>query len=153
MRTVLKIVHLTAMAVFIGSIPAHIVLAGVADPVAAASFAALQEGKMATIRALTLPGLAVTVVSGLALAWQGRAFHRRWVRAKVALSALIAINGALVLTPTGQAIAAAAREGVSSGTVPAVLAALETREAAFGAVNLLLILAVIVVAVRKAGEA
>lgn len=140
MRSALKIAHFIALAVFVGSIPAHIILAGAVDPALdPVAFAALQQGKLATIQALTLPGLAATGLTGVALAVVSQGYRLNWVRTKVVLTVAIALNGALILTPTGQEIAALAAEAVARGMVSPTLAGLEARESLFGAVNLLLI--------------
>lgn len=152
MHRTLKVAHLIALAVFVGSIPGHIVLGALGDPVAdPAGFALLMHAKHVSVVALTIPALAFTVLTGAALAWRRRispASHR-WLAAKLALVALIGANGALVLRPLSAEIARVAAEAAAGGAVPAAVATLAARESAFGAANLAMVLAVLVLSVAK----
>lgn len=152
MDKTLKIAHFFALAVFLGSIPGHIVLGRLADPAAdPEGFALLMHAKYVSALALTLPGLALMLLTGVALMLRrGIAPHRlRWMAAKLVLVALVALNGALVLTPLARELAASAQDAVAIGGLPAGFAELARRESAFGAANLAMILAVIGLAVVK----
>ncbi len=151
MTKLLKTVHLVGLAVFLGSIPGHIVLARLAMAQAdVAAAVALLEAKHTATLALTLPGLALSVATGLAMLAANRGLLRTaWLRAKLALVALVALNGALVLTPIGAAMVERARETRSADALRTALAPLAARESAFGAVNLAMVLAAVALAVAR----
>ena len=152
MNKILKITHFLGLAVFLGSIPGHIVLGRLVDPAAdLKGFTLLMHAKYMTILALTLPGVALMLLTGIAMMLRrGTTPNKfRWMAVKLALVALIALNGAFVLTPLARDIAAAAQAAVTTGSLPAGFADLARKEGAFGAANLAMILAVIGLAVVK----
>jgi uncharacterized membrane protein len=152
MHRILKVAHIIGLAVFLGSIPGHIVLGALGDPAAdPAGFALLMHAKHVNVVALTIPALVFTALTGAALAWRRRlspASHR-WLGAKIALVALIGANGALVLRPLSAEIARVAAEATAGGAVPAAIASLAARESAFGAANLAMVIAVIALSVAR----
>ena len=127
MERILKVAHLVALALFLGSIPGHIVLGRLADPAADAE--------------------------GFALLMHATPDKVRWMAAKLALVALITVNGAFILTPLARDISGSAKAAVAAGTLPAGFADLTRRESAFGAANLAMVLAVIALAVARPGRA
>ncbi len=152
MQKLLKIVHIVGLSVFLGSIPAHIALGRLADPAGDLDgFALLMHAKHMNVLALTLPGLALLLVTGAVLALRRGMTpnKRRWMGAKLALVALIALNGAFVLTPLAHDISASAQQAAATRTVPANFAELARKETVFGAANLALVLAVVGLSVVK----
>lgn len=154
MTKLVKTVHLIAMAVFVGSIPGHIVLGALGDPAEdLAAFAAYHAAKHALTLALTVSGLALVIVSGLVLAGLQRGLlKRRWLQVKIVLVALITLNAAVFLVPLSGAMAALARDAVTQGTLAPAFAGLAAREAVSGAANLVMIVAVIALAVFRPGR-
>lgn len=151
MDKTLKVAHLVGLALFLGSIPGHILLGRLADPADLHGFALLMQAKYTSVLALTLPALLLTLVTGTALMLRrGMTPTRvRWMAVKLVLVAFIVLNGALVLRPSGAQIALSAQAAQQTGVLPAELAALERREGAFGAANLAMIVAVIGLAVFR----
>jgi hypothetical protein len=152
-RKLVKALHLVGLALFLGSIPAHILLGRLATAEGdLAHTALLLHAKHVSVLALTLPGLALIVVTGLGLVVSARSLMQaRWLWAKLALAILVMLNGALILTPTGAAIAALATEAAATGIVPPTLAALQARESLFGAINLTMTFGIIALAVLRPG--
>lgn len=152
-RKLVKALHLVGLALFLGSIPAHILLGRMAAAEGdLAHMALLLHAKHVSVLALTLPGLALIVATGLGLVATERGLvQARWLWAKLALAALVMLNGALILTPTGAEIAALAAEAAATGVVPPTLAALQARESLFGAINLTMIFGIIGLAVLRPG--
>jgi hypothetical protein len=160
MRKALKFLHLLGFAVFLGSIPGHIVLGRLAGSASSLDgFAILQQAKHTSILALTLPGLTLIAASGLGLLLTRRELLRdRWMRLKLGLALLVVLNGVLVLSPIGAEIARLASEAAASGVIPPALSPLEARESSLGAANVLISLAIVALAVarprlRASGEA
>lgn len=151
MRTVLRLAHLGAVAVFLGSIPAHLVLGAVADPAAGwARFATLHEAKHLLTAGLTLAALAATALSGgLLLLARPELRRRRWLRAKLLLVMLVALNGGLVLTPAAAEMAGLAAAAAERGVLAPRFAELEARERLAGPINLVALGLILVLAVTR----
>jgi hypothetical protein len=148
----LKIAHLFGLAVFLGSLPVHILLGHLVDPAAdLQGLALLMHVKSMNVLVLTLPGLVLTLLAGIAVMLRrGMTPNKlRWMAAKLALVALITLNGAFVLTPLARDIAVAAQGALTTGGLPAGFADLSRKEGTFGAANLAMIIAVIGLAVLK----
>lgn len=151
MRKALLFLHLLGFAVFLGSIPGHIVLgqlAGSADSLS--GLAILQQAKHASILALTLPGLMLTTASGLGLlSTKLELLRTGWMRLKLGLALLVVLNGVAMLSPLGAEIAALAADAAASGAAPPALSGLEARESLLGAANVLMVLAIVALAVGR----
>ena len=154
MIATLKLLHLLGLALFLGSIPGHVLLGRLAAGATSPGEAALLLGtKHISTLVLTLPGLALAVASGaLLLAARRELLGRRWMQVKLGLVALVAANGLAMLTPTGAALARLA-EGAAGGVLPPEAAALAAREGLFGAANLVMVLAILALAVARPGRA
>ena len=149
MHRALKPLHLVGLAVFLGSIPGHILLGRLADGAGEpGQVTLLLQAKHLATAALTLPGLAVVVISGAVMLARIQPLLRNgWMRARLGLVALIVVNSAFLLLPPGAGIAWLADAATRGDTVPGQLAALDRRETILGAVNLLMILAVVALSV------
>lgn len=150
MRKTTRMIHLLALCLFVGSIPAHIFVGRLAGPAQGTeAFAVYLTAKQSLTTGLTFTGLVLTLITGALLAASSKGvFRQRWLRLKLILTPLIVINGALILSPLGErmkdmAVAAAA------GPLPAEFHAAVTREAVAGAINLLLILAIVALSVFR----
>lgn len=141
MRPVLLGIHLLALAAVVGSVFLHILIGLLAEP-AAGSFPALMALKDTTTRAFILPGMVLLGASGMVLARRLPRPWPLWLKAKLALVPVIALNGLFVLLPLGAEIAAAAAQGLPTE-------ALRVREDIAGTINLVLILAVIALSVAR----
>ena len=121
----LKVFHFVALCVFIGSIPTHIILGVIAQSsTGAESFAAIHHAKYVLTFGLTGAGIALALMSGVLLVLTRKAMLRkRWMRTKLA--------------------------AVASGALSPDFHAVESQEGVAGAVNLILILIVIFLAVVK----
>lgn len=152
MTSVLKALHILGIALFLGSILGHAVI-GAAEGIhdsPATLWLARQSIDVATWR-LTLPGLVLLAVTGATLFLRRRASlsRLRWMKVHLVLAALIALNAILVLVPTGQAILTLAADLVEGTGNVAALPALQGRETIFGAINILLAVTALFVAVLR----
>ncbi|WP_146214632.1 hypothetical protein [Azospirillum thermophilum] len=139
MRSCLRCLHFLGLAAFLGSILGHVLTGALVEP-GSAAFAWAQETKHATTRWLTVPGLLLTLLTGIALAVRTPQLLRsRWLRIKMGLALLVTLNATLILLPLGARLAAGTEEAEP----------LLTGEAVFGACNLLMIALVIVLAVAR----
>lgn len=154
MDKTLKLAHLVGLALFLGSVAGHILLYVLAVRAAdLQSFAVLMQAKYMSVRVLTLPALVFTLVTGVPLMVRQQLTPNKakWMAAKLALVALITLNGIFVLLPVARDLAASAQTAAMTGSIPASFAELERRETLFGDVNLAMILAVIGLSVLRPG--
>ncbi len=147
-----KALHLIGLAMFLGSILGHISIGFL--PGAGEAGQAILFGRQAIAVAtwwLTLPGLAVLVITGLFMTVQGGhgIGRRRWLTAHQVLAALIVLNAALVLVPGGETLHALAAEVADGRQAVHAMQAPAGRESMFGAANLLMALVAIFIAVLK----
>ena len=152
MYRLLKTLHLIGLALFLGSVLGHVVAGVAGGAPGTASFLYAREQIALATQFLTLPGLALAVVSGVGLAAFSRMspLRLRWLAAKIALTFAIMANSALVLAPAGaRALAGAvALSHGDAGATADVLGGLRAEHVA-GAANIFLILAVVLLGVFK----
>ncbi|MBT6096119.1 MAG: DUF2269 family protein [Rhodospirillaceae bacterium] len=155
MRKLTRTIHILAVCIFVGSIPAHIVLGQLANSHLIGggtmeTFAAYQQAKYGLTIGLTTAGIILTLLSGVALVIRRKPLLRQnWLRAKLCVVAAIAINGAAVLTPLAEQMRDLAVAAVETGALDAAFHAAENTEAIAGAINLALIVVAIALAVFK----
>jgi hypothetical protein len=152
MVRLLKTCHLLGLTLFLGSILSHIVAGAAAGAPGTASFLYAREQIALATQFLTLPGLALSVLSGIALVAVSRLspLRNRWLAAKIALTLAVMANSALFLAPAG-ARALMGALALSKGEADAmieIVAALRAEQYA-GAVNILLILSIVLLGVFK----
>ena len=152
MFEVFKVIHIVGVAMFLGSIFAHIAAGQV--PAAAGNPAAMlfarQTIELAT-RYITLPGLLIAIVSGVFMVARGYpgSFEQRWLLLHAAAATLIGAITVTVMIPVGHSLVAAANAVVAGTMTPEAFAAAAMREHLLGAVNILLALAAIVLGAVK----
>lgn len=136
MRSIPRLVHMLGLAAFAGTVFVHILIVSVADPAEPQAYAGLMAFKDTTTKVLLIPGVALLGLSGMAMLRRLPRPLPLWLKVKLALVPVIAVNGLFVLLPVGMEIAKAA----AAGPVPPHLL---LREAIAGTLNLVLILAVV----------
>lgn len=147
-----KALHVVGAAMFFGSILTHItaglVPAVMEDP--ETLLVARRAIGLATVY-VTLPGLALMVATGGIMIVGGRLplARLRWLSLHAAFGALIVLNAAFVLYPGGVELTALAERLVGGADLMEAVRALKAREAAFGAMNVGLGLAAILLGVIK----
>jgi hypothetical protein len=137
---------------FLGSILGHITIGFV--PGAKDQTQAMLFGRLAIEIAtwsLTIPGLALLVVTGLFMTLYGKLGfgRRRWLTAHQMIGVLIILNAAFVLVPAGVSLLDVAAEMIRGGGSMETFNAIKNREAMFGAANLVLALVTIFLATLK----
>lgn len=147
-----KSLHLLGLAMFLGSILGHITVGfvpGAKDQVQAMLFGR-QAIEIATW-SLTVPGLALLVVTGLFMTLRGELGfgYRRWLTVHQIIGALILLNAAIVLVPVGIDLLDVASKIMEGRASLDDFAAFSRWETTFGAANLVLSLMTVFVAVLK----
>lgn len=149
---IMKALHLIGLAMFLGSILAHIsvgLIPGMrSDP------ATILVGRHAIDLAtsfVTLPGLLLAVGTGVLMTWRGGfgLFRRRWLTVHQAIGVVVLLNALLMLEPIGDRLLESAGALQTGSLTVADFLAATPAESAFGAVNLLLTLATVFIAVIK----
>lgn len=147
-----RALHFVGLAMFLGSILAHVSLGfvpGAKDPSQAMVF--WRQGIEIATASLTVPGLALMVVTGLFMTVRsGAKFARQhWLILHLIIGALIVLNSALVMVPVGiRSLDQAIQISHGSGSME-TFSALIGQERVFGAINILLALASIFIATLK----
>ena len=149
----LKTAHLLGLAMFLGSILSHVVVGfGAGQPGAASFLFARQEVSLAT-QLLTMPGLLLTIASGFGMAAVGRLSPLRqpWLGIHAGMGLLVLVLAVCFLVPTGRTMLrdAAALVEQSDPAVVAQVLILKQIESVAGAVNLVLTLLIVSLAVWK----
>lgn len=149
----LRVAHLVGFATFLGSVLGHVVIGLTAGEPGATSFLLARDDIVSTNQALTVPGLALTVASGLALMLTGRLspLRQRWLAVHAGLAVAVSVVAMAVLLPAGQTIAAEAAALVRASD-PAAAARVAGRlrvESVVGAINIVLTLAIVTLGVLK----
>lgn len=126
MRSALKYLHLLGLALFLGSIPGHIVLGMIAPGGDIPDQGVMFARKVVEILtlAVTAPGLVLLSATGLGLWWQDRAERRwagrrpkPWLAVHLTLGLLMLINGLGIITPAVMSLADQARVLVDTGVL------------------------------------
>jgi hypothetical protein len=154
MYKIAKALHLLGLAMFLGSILGHISVGFVpgAKDKAEAMLFGRQAIEIATW-SLTVPGLALLVVTGLVMTIRGGlGFGRwRWLTVHQTIAVLILLNATLILVAIGGDLLDSASEIVRGSGSMEAFRALTGRERMFGPINLVLALVTIFVAVLRPG--
>lgn len=148
-----KALHFVGLAMFLGSILAHVSLGfvpGARDPARALLF--WRQGIEIATDSLTVPGLALLVVTGVVMAARGgaRFASQRWLIVHFTIGGLIVLITAFVMLPVGiQSLDQAIEISHGIGSM-ASFSALIARERIFGAINIILALLSIFIVTLKA---
>lgn len=147
-----KALHFVGLAMFLGSILAHVSLGfvpGAKDPGQAMVF--WRQGIEIATRSLTVPGLALLVLTGLFMAVRGgaRFARQRWLIVHLTIGGLIVLIAALVMVPVGiQSLDQAIDISHGTGSM-AIFSALVGKERVFGAISIILTLISILIVTLK----
>lgn len=113
----LKILHLIGLSLFLGSIFGHIVasvLGGASQAGNEAAFLASRVHITAATRYLTMPGLLLTLATGVGMWLQSWSLKRDvWLRVHMFAAVLIALLAFFVIVPAGVEMLRLAQQGVA----------------------------------------
>lgn len=152
MIKVARALHFLGLAMFLGSVLAHITVGFIpgADSDPRTMLTARQAVSAATVF-VTVPGLALLLATGVFLTVRSKmgVGRTRWLTVHQVLGVLIVLNGVFVLYPLGSGLSAAATQLVEGTWSLARFDAVAARERIFGSVNVILALVTVLVAVLK----
>lgn len=148
----LKTLHLLGITIFVGSIFGHIIVNATqgASSLPQTVLFARQAIRNAT-QLLTIPGLGLTLATGLGLFLLRRAqlSSQRWLLVKLPIVLLIALNTLLIMAPVGVELLAIATGAAEHRDTLERLHQVTQREDLFGTINMLLILLTLALSVIK----
>jgi hypothetical protein len=152
LRSILKLFHLIGLVLFLGTIFTFAVASAVPARGDFGSLAVARRIISAGTFSLTLPGLALLIISGIGMVWRRADLARQgWVRTMALAGVVIAINAFLVVAPAVRAATALVEAAISAGALSAGYAKAYTIESVAGGVNILLALAAMASAVVRFG--
>ncbi len=140
MRRTARFVHYLGVALFLGSIFSFIVASSVTATSDLAALAAARRVISAGTMFLTLPGLALLVVSGAVLSATSNGLKSRWVQVMALAAAVIVVNAVFVVVPAGRTATALAQSAVSTGDLATGFGAAYMTESVAGGANIVLAL-------------
>jgi hypothetical protein len=146
MHRTLKIAHILGLTLFLGSVFGHIVAGATGGPPGAPGFLQAREEIATATRLLTLPGLALAMSTGLAMALRTPSLLRqRWLRLHAALGALVVASSLLLAAPAGRQALEMAQAGETADRIARTL----LTEHVAGALNIALALAILALGVIR----
>ncbi|CAA7612192.1 hypothetical protein [Magnetospirillum sp. SS-4] len=151
MRPSLKFLHILGIALFLGSLPGHIVLGGVLPGGDIPALGIMFSRRIVLILTLaaTIPGLVLAVGSGLMLRSRLSPPRPSWLGWHMRAGLTVLAVGLLVITPQVFALAGMAAELAEDRFDPAAWGRAKLIEDVAGTVNLLLALATMALACFK----
>jgi hypothetical protein len=153
MYRLLKFIHILGLTLFLGSIFGHIVAGVLGGAPDSATFVFARQEVATATWALTLPGLALCVFSGIGMmAVSGQSpVKTRWLAIHAGFTVAVVAIAALAIVPTLQDIlqeAIVLQKGLSGGSMETIMAKKRIEDIA-GSINVLLTLAIIFLGVWK----
>ncbi len=138
-----KTLHILGLALFLGSIFAHIVAGQLGGAPGAKDFAFARAEIAAATRLLTMPGLMLAIVSGLWMAFQSKLapWRHPWIFAHAGLALAVLTIAVTLVIPAGKTT-------LAGGSLDEIGAALTVEHVA-GGVNVLLTLTLVAIGVFK----
>jgi hypothetical protein len=142
-----KFLHLIGLTLFLGSIFAHIVAGALAGEPDGANFLFARAEIVAATRKLTMPGLGLALLSGFGMVLSARIspFRLRWLLAHIAAAGAITLSAVIFVIPAGARALFLARAGDFGADLRQAI----MTETGFGALNVLLCLALIALGLYK----
>jgi len=148
-RNLLKVVHLLGLVTFLGSILVFILVSELNNHASLERLASAREIISSGVLIFTLPGMWLAVLSGIALAYRSGRLRNGVVRLKAVLSLLIVVNAHFIVVPNVNKATAIAQSSLQAGALDPQYAHTYLLESIFGGINVLLILALIILAVTR----
>ncbi len=152
MQKKLKVIHIIGVVMFFGSILGH----AIAGVVSAASndpsvFNIVRQVIEVETRYLTLPGLIIFALSGVAMIVVGKipVSRIRWLALHIVIGVLVILNAFIVLIPIGDELLQASLQLVDGSVSFEQIGELKNKEAIFGAFNIVACFVLITIAVIK----
>ncbi len=152
MKKTAILLHHIGLVMFLGGILPSIVMNAVVGASTDAVLIYHQRLFVSAITwALTIPGMWILIVTGslTALAGKYRLVEHRWLIAKLALAALILINGTFILAPLVSQVTSIAEHSALQGQLLPTYMPLKAKEDMYGIANFLMLIIAFILAIYK----
>lgn len=152
MRRGLKLAHYLGLVLFIGSI---ITFTLISTLIEGASLESVVFGRTVISTGtthLTLPGLWMLIISGIGMGYLREGRQHSLLRWKLLFSALIVLNSYLMVVPAVSAATELAGQSLTAGHLLAAYHPAYLQESLFGAINVVLALALSVIGTWKLAQ-
>jgi len=141
MRKFLKFFHYIGLTIFLGSVLMFIIIGETAGYNNLESLVLTRRIILYGEYVLTLPGILIILVSGIAMTVNSyKFFQLRWLNIKHVAILLIIFNAIFFLNPYAHQMLDLANQSLLAGELLPEYSSMETKEIAAGAVNILLIM-------------
>lgn len=151
MNRVLRFVHVIGMTLFLGSIVTFIVVSSRAQGGSVEDLAFARTIISAGTDVLTVPGLWISIVSGIVLGLQTSGLRSILVPLKAGLGALLVLNASLFIVPAATRATELAVSARALGAVPEAYGAAYLQESVFGGINVILALVATTIGIWRIG--
>lgn len=143
MAKILRIMHLLALVMFLGSIIGYIVVNGMAEKstnLEVVSFA--KNFVYLGTRIITVHGMWILILTGILLSYSSgyKIGANGWLKAKLLISLFIIINATFLIVPATKELAHIASDSVVKGALNPNMPKFQMREDIFGTINVIGIL-------------
>lgn len=152
MMRVLKLAHYLGLVLFLGSIFTFTVISSLIE---GASLEGVVFGRMVISTGtthLTLPGLWLLIISGIGMGYLREGRQHSLPRSKLLFSALIVLNTYLMVLPAVSTATELAGQSLAAGQLLAAYHPAYLQESLFGAINVVLALALSVIGTWKVAQ-
>ena len=147
-----KVIHLLGVVLFFGSILAHTAASifASADP-DARTFFIVRQLMQAETNFLLIPGLALIILSGIAMIVLGKLQIKklRWLTVHIITGGLVTLNALFILLPVGFELLEGSGQLVQGVISMEQLESAKNRESIFGAINVIFCLILLITGTIK----
>ncbi|MDH5391798.1 MAG: DUF2269 family protein [Gammaproteobacteria bacterium] len=152
LRNGLKVLHILGLVVFLGSIITFIIASELSNESDLAGLVFARELISTGTLIITIPSMWLVIVTGTGMAIISARLKQTWVRIKFVVSIIIAINAHAFVMSAVKEATLLAKTSLQKGIIHVDYLQAYTEESMFGAINVLLILSLIIIAVFKPGK-
>jgi hypothetical protein len=147
----LKFLHIAGLVIFLGSIPAFIVVSALLDNASLENRAFGRKVIGAGTNVLTLPGLLLLAATGVWMGFMRYGPKERFFQLKLLLTAAIAANGYFFVVPNVRLATSLAAQSLEQGHLLPAYQGAYMQESVLGSLNLMFAVAAAVIGVWKIG--
>lgn len=152
LRNSLKVLHILGLVFFLGSIITFIIASELSNESDLVGLVFARELISTGTLIITIPGMWLVIVTGIGMAIISARLKQTWVRIKFVVSIIIALNAHAFIMNAVTEATLLANKSLLKGVIHIDYLQAYTEESIFGAINVLLILSLIIVAVFKPGK-
>lgn len=151
MYKLFKLIHIVGLAMFAGSIATYVIVSSIIEGADLIEIAFGRTIITTATQLITMSGLWVVVITGLAMVILGGLSRKRFIWFKFVMGLVVILNAYLFVLPSADLATLIANQSVQAGELLPDYMGAYMDESIFGGVNLLLALSASAIAVWKVG--